>query len=231
MKKIVCLIIALVLCMSLGMSALAATDFVPSITYKDGPGFDFAWLDEEDVSDCLVITSIKQATEKTTDITQEERDHLLDVYAKLKDGSMKLPLDENYVIRELVDVNYKYEACRQKPDTHGDKLKTLNETDKTLTVKFNLGVSAGTEVVVMTESEGKWENIKKVVNNGDGTVTCEFEHLCPVVFAVKESQSGPTPPQTGDETGKYLPLWIGTLALSGVALVTLVAVALKKKEQ
>ena len=231
MKKIICLVSTLMLLVSLSISAFAATSFVPSITYKDGPGLTVGTLDGEDVTDCLVITSIKQATDKVTDITQAERDHLLDVYAKLKDGTMKLPLDESYVIRELVDVNYKYEACRQKPDTHGDKLKELNETDKTLTVTFKLGVSAGTEVVVMTESEGKWDNVKKTVNNGDGTVTVEFEHLCPVVFAVKESQSGTTPPKTGDETGKYLPLWIGTLALSGVALVTLVAVALKKKEQ
>lgn len=231
MRKIVCLLSALVLLISLGASALAATSFVPSITFKDGPGMTWATFDGKDVSDCLVITTIKQATEKTTDITQDERDHLLDVYAKLKDGSMTLPISEDYVIRELLDVSYKYESCRQKPDTHGDKPAALKEPGKTLTVNFNMGISAGTELIVMTYIDGKWENIESVINNGDGTVTCVFEDICPVVFAVKESQSGPTPPQTGDETGKYLPLWIGTLALSGVALVTLVAVALKKKEQ
>lgn len=229
MKKIICLATTLVLLASMGLSVLAATGFVPSITYKDGPKMIWAKFGEDDVSDCVVVTSIKQATEKTTDITQAERDHLLGVYDKLKNGTMTLPIDEDYVIRELVDVNFKYEACRQKPDTHGDKLKELNETDKTLTVKFNLGVSAGTEVIVMTEGNGQWEKVKKVVNNGDGTVTVEFEHLCPVVFAVKESQSGTTPPQTGDESGKYLPLWIGTMALSGVALAVLVVIALKKK--
>ncbi len=231
MRKIVCLVSALVLLVSLGISALAATDFVPSITYKDGPKIEFAWLDDEDVSNCLVVSSIKQATDKTTDITQEERDHLLNVYAKLKDGSMKLPVEDDYVIRELVDVNFKYEACRQQTDIHHDKLKELNETDKMLTVNFDMGINADADVIVMFESEGKWNEAEKVVNNGDGTLTCKFGHLCPVVFAVKESQSGPVPPQTGDTSGKYLPLWIGTLALSGVALVTLVVVALKKKEQ
>lgn len=231
MRKIICLLSTLVLLVSLGVSVLAATGFVPSITYKDGPEITWATFEDEDVSDCLVITSIKQATDKTTDITQAERDHLLDVYAKLKDGSMTLPINEDYVIRELVDVSYKYESCRQQPDTHGDKPTELKEPGKTLTVNFNLGVNAGTEVVVMTYIDGKWEKIQSVVNNGDGTVTCVFEDICPVVFAVKESQNGTTPPQTGDTSGKYLPLWIGTLALSGVALVTLVVVALKKKEQ
>lgn len=231
MRRIVCLISVLALLASLGMAALAATDFVPSITYKDGPEIDLASLDGEDVSGCLVITSIKQATDKSTDITQEERDHLLDVYAKLKDGSMKLPLDEDYVVRDLVDVNFKYEDCRQQSDTHDDKLKELNETDKMLTVNFDMGIKADADVIVLFESEGKWNRVEKVVNNGDGILSCKFGHLCPVVFAVKESQNGPVPPQTGDETGKYLPLWIGTMALSGVALVTLVVVAVKKKEQ
>ena len=228
MKKVICLISALVLLVGLGTSALAAS-FVPSISYKDGPRMITAIFGGEDVSDCLVITTIKQANEKSTDITQGERDHLLDVYKQLDNGSMTLPLDEDYTIRELLDVTYKYESCRQKPETHGDKLKELNETDKTLTVTFDLGVSAGTEVVVMTYKNSKWENIKSVVNNGDGTVTCVFESLCPVVFAVKESQNNNVP-QTGDTSGKYMPLWVGTLVLSGAALAVLVVVALKKKE-
>lgn len=230
MKKIVCLLSALVLLVSLGVSAMAA-DFVPSISYKDGPGIAFAWLDEENVTGCLVITSIKQAQDKTTDITQQERDALLKLYEELKNGTTTLP-EDGYTILELVDVNFKYEDCRlsHQEEDENTKLEELNETSKKLKVQFKLGVAAGTEVIVYSQIDGKLVK-NKAVNNGDGTVTCEFDHLCPVVFAVKESQSGPVPPQTGDETGKYLPLWIGTLALSGVALVTLVVVALKKKEQ
>lgn len=252
MKKFICLISALVLLFGLSTSALA-TDFVPSISYKDGPGFSVAWLDGDDVSKCLVITSIKQALDKSTDITQEERDLLLKVYEELKNSDFT----KEYVIRDLIDVNFKYNDCRQIHSAEDgqsqggsasagmvmtetatqdaqvteNKLDVLNDTNKTLKVKFNLGISAGTDVIVKSYHDGKWSDIKKVVNNGDGTVTCEFEHLCPVLFAVKESQNGTTPPKTGDETGKYLPLWIGTMALSGVALAALVVVALKKKEQ
>ena len=252
MKKFICLLSALVLLVSLSVSTLAA-DFVPSISYKDGPGISIGWLDGDDVTSCLVITSIKQALDKTTDITQEERDLLLKVYEELKNGDFT----NEYVIRDLIDLNFKYNDCRQVHSVEDGqsqsgsssagmvmteattqeaqdmetKLDELNDTDKNLKVKFNLGVSAGTDVIVKTYTDGKWSDIKSVVNNGDGTVTCEFEHLCPVLFAVKESQSGTTPPQTGDTSGKYLPLWIGTMALSGVALVTLVVVAFKKKEQ
>lgn len=231
MKKIICLACVLMLCLSMSLTVFAATaEFVPSIAGKDGPGFSFAFMGEVNVGDCLVITSIKQAQDKSTDITQETRDKLLDVYAKLSDGSMTLPIDEDYVIRELVDVNYKYEACGTQDD-HGDKLKKLNDTDETLTVKFDLGISASTKVIVMTYKEGKWEDIKSVVNNGDGTVTCEFESLCPVAFAVKQSTTDVTPPQTGDQFGQFMPLWISLTVLSGAALAFLAVTAAKKKEQ
>ena len=230
MKKLISLITVLVLCVSLSVSAFAAVSFVPSITFKDGPEWEWTEFDGEDVGKCLVITTIKQANEKTTDITQEERDLLLDVYKKLSDGTMTLPLDGSYEILHLLDVNFKYEECRQQHDTHGDKFEMLNGTDKTIKIKFtDVGVSAGDELIVMTYSNGKWEKISSAVNNGDGSVTCEFEHFCPVAFAVKKGTTPSTPPQTGDGFNT-LPLWIGTMALSGVALVTLVIVALKKKE-
>ncbi len=233
MKKIICCLCAIVMCLGMSFSVFAAgADFVPSISYKDGPDIQEGILDGDDVGDCLVITSIKQANEKTTDITQETRDELLEVYEKLSDGSMTLPLKDDYVIRELVDVSFKYESCVSDPENHGNKPEELKKPGVTLTVKFDLGVAAGTNVVVMTYIDGKWQEIKSVVNNGDGTVTCVFEDICPVVFAVKQNQNTPTtPPQTGDTVGQYLYLWIGVMVLSAAALVTLVVVASKKKAQ
>ena len=113
MKKIISLVLVLVVCLSLACPAFAAeTTFVPSISYKDGPDADSAKLKDENVGSCLVITSITEAKNKATDITQEDRDLLLDVYDQLKTGAMKLPLENNkYVIRELVDVNFKANAC------------------------------------------------------------------------------------------------------------------------
>lgn len=238
MKKIICFACAILLCLGMSVSVFAATtEFVPSISYKDGPDIMEFSFDGEDfpegteTGDCLVVTSIKQANEKTTDITQETRDELLDVYKKLSDGSMTLPIDSGYVIRELVDVSFKYESCVSDPE-HGNKPEQLKKPDVTLTVKFDLGVAAGTDVVVMTYIDGKWQEIESVVNNGDGTVTCVFEDICPVVFAVKQGQNTPTtPPQTGDTVGQYLYLWIGVMVLSAAALVTLIVVASKKKAQ
>lgn len=235
MRRVVCCMIALLICISLAVPAFAATGtFVPSISYKDAPGVVVASLNlgggtNNDVSSCVVVTSIPEAKDKTTDITQEERDTLLDVYKELSDGTMKLPdLPDGYVIRDLVDVSFEYEDCREKDD-HGDKDQELKKPGVTLTVTFDLGVAGGDDVIVMTYNNGKWQPIVSVKNNGDGTVTCDFEDICPVAFAVKQSTVDKVP-KTGDAFGQRLGLWIGVLAVSGVALAAIVVVAVRKKK-
>lgn len=182
MKKLITLAVVLVLCMAVVLPA-AAAGFVPSITYKGSPDVEEGVMDEKDVSNCVVVTSIQQAREKSTDITQEERDLLLEVYEKLNDGSMTLPIDGEYVIRELVDVSFEHDDCRQKED-HDNKPAKLKEEKVTLTLDFELGVEKDAKLAVMTYIEGQWTDIEGVENNGDGTVTCVFEDICPVAFAV-----------------------------------------------
>ena len=48
MKKAICLIVALVLCVSMVLP-VAATEFVPSITYKGDLGFSSAVMDGVDI--------------------------------------------------------------------------------------------------------------------------------------------------------------------------------------
>lgn len=225
MKKAISLIITLVLCMSLAISAFAAENtFVPSITYKDGPDIASAEMDGDDVSKCLIVTTLKEAEEKTTDITQEERDTLQQVYDDLKDGKTKLPTDEDYVIRELIDLSFKHDDCREIEE-HGHKDQKLKEEGVTLTADFDLGVGKNDEVQVFVYIDGKWQPIESVKNNGDGTITCVFEDICPVAFAVKQAQTV-VPPKTGDTTN--VALWVGLLAVSAAALVVLF-ISFKKK--
>lgn len=240
MKKLVCLFLVLAVCAGFAMPVMADT-FVPSVTYKPTPDVEDATLEGEDVTDCLIITSVEEAEEKSTDITQDDRDLLLSVYEQLSDGTMTLDLDSDYVIRELVDVSFKYDNCRTQ-ESHGNKPEILEQEGVTLEVDFDLGVGSNTEVIVMAYVEGQeqnaksepvevarhWESVKSVVNNGDGTVTVVFEDICPVVFVVKQSALTP-PAQTGDAFGRYLPLWIILLILSAVALVAVVIRGSRKK--
>lgn len=220
MRKLICLLTALLVCVSLACPASAAGDtFVHSISYKDGPEIEDAEMNGEDVEGCLVVSSITDAKNKSTDIYQEDRDLLLEVYDKLDDGSMKLPLEnDEYVIRELVDVSFEKSGCVEPAHGHQE---WLAQEGNTVTIKFDLGVAKATDVVVMVYVNGEWTPVESVENNGDGTVTCVFEDICPVAFCV-EADSVDSAPQTGDAMNQNLILWIVLMAVSLVAIVILV---------
>ena len=141
------------------------------------------------IDECIVVTNVMQAEEKQTDISQEARDLLLDVYKQLVDGTMNLPIEGSFSVRDLLDVSFKYDECEQL-ENHCNKGKILALPGVTLSVDFNLGVAADEELVVMTyvdvDGEMQWVEIESVTNNGDGTVTCVFEDICPVAFAVMD---------------------------------------------
>ena len=124
MKRLITMAVFLAFCLSMACPVFAAADtFVPSISYKDGPEIIEGEMKEEDVEACLVVTSIRAALEKATDISQEARDLLLDVYEKLDSGEMKLPMEDDYVIRELVDLSWKKIACVDEEHVHEDDLE------------------------------------------------------------------------------------------------------------
>ena len=227
MRKIMSLMVALLLIAGVVCTALAAENvFVPSISYKDGPDIVDAEQDGEDVGDCLVVTTITDARNKSTDIYQEDRDLLLEVYEKLDDGSMKLPLEDDHVIRELVDVSWKKTSCVEAE--HGHK-QWLSQEDTTISVTFDLGVGKDTDVMVMVYLDGEWVAAESVVNNGNGTVTVVFEDICPVAFCVKRADQT-QPPKTGDPAAGKLPVYMAALVISAVALVALLIWRGKKRK-
>lgn len=204
-----------------------ASRFLPSVTYKDGPTITEAFLDGKDAGGCVIVTSIKEAEEKTTDLSQEDRDILLDIYKQLEEGTMVLPLKGAYVIRDLVDVSFAYEACSQS-ESHGAKDEHLNEKGILLTTTFELDVEPDESVFVMTYVDEEWILVSEVKNNGDGTITCQFEDICPVVFAVADKEKAPWNPSTGDAAGNHLMMVVGVMLLSAVGVVALVGTKARK---
>ena len=216
MKKVVCLAAIFCVFMTLLCPAFAEEGtFVPSISYKDGPKILEGEISDEDVTSCLVITSLKAAEEKSTDIHQDSRDLLLQVYKDLESGEQKLPIEDDYIIRELVDLSWKQTACIEVPHTHEEDLK---KEGVTVTVNFELGVSAREELVVLIYHNNEWQEVGAVVNNGDGTATVEFEDICPVAFCVK-TDKGNHP--TGDIASETMLLWIVLMIVSTAAIVVM----------
>lgn len=230
MKRILSLIVAMALCVSLLASFAFAEDFVPSIGDKDHPEIvpdegnvigQIVDPDGKPISDvesgCLVVTPVSEAN-TSTEIPEDARDTLLDVYEQLSNGSMELPYDssvnpDDMVIRDLFDLSF---LCEEHPE--------MLENGNTLKLTFDMGVSAGDTVVAMVYVNGQWIPVE-LINNGDGTVTCFFSQVCPVVFAVKQTEA---PPQTGDFSGNDLLLWGLLMVGSVVAFVACIVIYRKK---
>lgn len=241
MKKIISLMVVFVLCLCMTLPVFAAEDtFVPSISEKDGPTLvptkdengktvygrivkDGEVIDHIEEG-CLVITSVSKAEE--IDQPHDDLKLLLEVYEQLKNGTMKIPFEkfspsmnaDNMVIRELVDVSW---SCLDHPEV-------LAQDGVSIEVTFNLGVSADTEVCVMSYKEGEWNPPVKTVNNGDGTVTCEFESFCPVAFAVPTGVLNPVPQPK--DNGQMI-LWIVLMCVVVVAGIVAVVILRRKSAQ
>ena len=243
MRRIICMLTVLLLCMSLAAPAFAAEDgFVPSITYKPYPeivpveGEDgqehIGTIRDEDGNvigyldtGCLLITPVADLWDEEADVPEEVRNLLQFVYDGLGDGSLVIPyekheenLDAAYmVVRDLFDARW---TCEEHP--------TLLEPEGVvLDLTFDLGVVADAQIYVQTydEASGQWEPIVKTINNGDGTVTCTFEHLCAIAFSMPLS-TGAAPVEDAQQPN--LMPWIILLVVAAGAAVAVVAKNKKK---
>lgn len=212
MKKVISALLVLMMCLAMATNAFAAEgEFVPSISYKDSPEMNSAMTDGEDALSVLVITSIMDAQNGAGDVSDEAVKLLLDVYAKLMDGTMKLSLEKNYVIRDMFDLSFTESYIA----SNGSLVQKLERDDVSIHVTFNLGTEVPAGFVVMHYDQNEWKKLP-VVDNKDGTITVEFPHFCPVVFAVEDAGSSDTADFFGAE------LWIGLLGLSAVAMVVVI---------
>lgn len=243
MKKVIALLTVLVLCAALVVPAFAANEFTPSVSNKPAPDvvpgttpdgktyiaellddvkeiIDYVW------EECIVVTPISQVniSEK---IPEAARDMMKDVYAKLTSGEMTIPYEQifgskmknkNMVIRDLFDVSF---LCTPCPEY-------LESANTFMRITFDLGVAADQTVYTTLYKNGEWVSAVECKNNGDGTVTIVAEDFCPVAFSVEvESDKPVTPPQTGDQAGDNLYIWIIVAAVSLLAVVALSVVYFK----
>jgi hypothetical protein len=83
------------------------------------------------------------------------------------------------------------------------------------------------EIFVTTydEETKAWTGIVKTVNNGDGTVTCTFEHLCAIAFSMGIAKD---PAPVEEPTGMGILPWIILLV---IAVIAVVAILVSKKKK
>ena len=240
MRRIVCLLTVLLLCVGLAMPVFAAEDdFVPSITYKPEPDIvpvddDYIGIirDERDEiigyieHGCLKITPIAHVWDEKIEVAKEIEELLLFVYNALNDDSMKIPYEkheaeldaEHMVIRDLFDIRWVCEEHREMFEKEGVTLELI----------FDLGVVADAEIYVMTydEETEEWSPIVSTVNNGDGTVTCSFDELCAVEFSMPVAAAASASVETV-QTASVLP-WFVLMVAAALGVVAIVVVKTKK---
>lgn len=244
MRRVLCLLTVLMLCVSMVCSVSAAEGaFVPSITYKPDPeivpvvdenGNEVigAILDDSgEVVDyvdhgCLLVTPIAHVWDEDEEVPEEVEQLLTFVYEELNTQNMEIPYEKhgsdvdaaNMVVRDLFDARW---SCTEHHDM-------VEEEGVVFEITFDLGVMPDVPIYVMTYDEAtkEWTPIVKSVNNGDGTVTCTFEHLCAIEFSMP-MMAAAAPVDDAPSTN-ILP-WIVILALAVVAVIGVLVVKNKKK--
>lgn len=244
MKKVLALFVAILIIGSLAISAFATENgFVPSITYKPNPeivpvedkvgGESIGVIRDEngeiiDYVDhgCLLITPIAHVWDDEIDVPEDVERLLTFVYEELNSNNMVVPYEKhganldpaNMVIRDLFDARWSCEEHRAMIEKDGVVFE----------ITFDLGVVADAQIYVMTYDEDtkEWSPIVNAVNNGDGTVTCTFEHLCAIEFSMPLVAA--TVPVDEAPSVNVMP-WIVVLVLAAVAVVGIVIARNKKK--
>lgn len=126
---------------------------------------------------------------------------------------------DDLIVRDLFDVSL---ICDESNEL-------LIDDEHHLLLTFNLGVKKDEFITAIkfNPETDKWETIRSVVNNGDGTVTCEFDHLCPIAFLVERTEANSA--QTGDSSVSIY-VWIA-VAAAAAALIVVLIIAKNKKEK
>ena len=228
MRRIFAVLFVLLVSIGSVLPVFAANgDFAPSIEYKDGPTVVSGSLGEEDVTKCLVVTTVLTAINKSTDVSDEVRQRLLDLYEQLtrENDPMKLPLKYDYTILELIDISYHYSECSEDRD-HGHKGTRGGSDNMMLNVCLKLDVSLEAGAKVLSYDNGQW-GVLPFETLEDGAISFVVEKEGPVAITVPRGYTGDTP-QTGDQIGNNLVLWVILLSVSAAALVAVTVLAKRK---
>lgn len=251
MKRIATLVLAIVLMLTITMSATAA-EFVPSITNKGAP--DFVVIDKidgkdlvgfitdgdgnklsDEFLDCFDITSLYDALNNNPDIPDEIKEALKEAYEALNKSDSKIskvcPAIDEFV-KEFWGKDKSADDLVVKDlfdiTEKCDDAKTHLVNGSTIDLTFDLGIGKNVFVAGMVFVDGKWQPVVNIKNNGDGTITVTFDKLCPVAFLVPSTQlnSSTVSPTTGDYTSAAI--WGGVLLIS-IASVAVVLIYRRKK--
>lgn len=221
MKKFVACLLALMLCLSTAVTAIAETvEFVPSISYKPAPGV--VTTDPAGHEDCIIVVPVAEA-DTSKELTPVEKETLKKTYEELSKDGVKLSEQcpdltdlvkkalgegktaDDLVVRDLFHVGA---TCEEIPALLAD--------GKTLKLTLDSTLAKDVKVFAMLYKDGKWVALDNVLNNGDKTITVTIDKLGPVALMVPASV-GSDDTQTGEHSNATL--WIVIMLAALVLMV------------
>lgn len=249
MKKLLSLIMVITVMLACTVSAMATeVDFVPSISNKGAPELVVTYDENgkmvigvlfdgrggvisNEYEDCLIITSVNDA-KTSMKIPEDAKKELLKVFEELNAENAKLSEicpELNGIVKEQLGDDWTADdlVVRDLFDITGlcDELNVeLPKDGNTLELKFDLSLPKDAFITAVVYVDGEWQPIVETKNNGDGTITCVFEEICPVAFLTTGSGTATNDPEidtnvnpdsvvTGDTANRII-LWSVVILVS-----------------
>ena len=192
-------------------------DFVPSITAKPAPEMSTGATSDttgepvieiydpvnEVISACpldhLLITplsdimndegnlSISSDAIETVKHAYELLNHpemnILEAVPELEDellsAGVYLDAADTVVVTAIFDVSVMCDEMKEYLSGNGNYVELTFEAD----------IPEGYKAIVLVYKNNEWQNVRSVTQNGDGTITCTFEHFCPVIILTAPIES------------------------------------------
>ena len=211
MKKVISVMLAMLICVSLVATAFAAEGvFTPSVTAKPAP--EIVAKDEAAGAPVVEVVDTQEATVQTfevvhvevTPVSEKDEEHvdeevtavLTEVYEKLSADDVKLA-EVMPALEEIVKEAAAADATLANFDVNELVVKDLfhvavsEELEKVLEVEGNTlkltldaKVTPGQFIIVMVLVDGEWIPVEFEINE-DGTITCALEVVGVIAILTK----------------------------------------------
>lgn len=196
MKRTLCIITALVMCMIIAATTVAADVFVPSVTAKPAPDvvtggqLEIEVVDKTDKTVAtfegsdVVVTPVADRNEANQDV----KEALTNAYNTLSASNVQLdkvmPALAEIAAEKKVDVSELVIKDLFHVSVSEDVKQSLATDGNGLKLTFDAKITKNQFVAVMVLVDGEWVPVDFVVN-ADGTITCTMHVVGVVAIMVK----------------------------------------------
>ncbi len=239
MKKAISIVMAIMMILSIGISAFAANgDFRPSVESKGVPVI-VPQEHNSELYDALVLGQSNEVIEGLKVVSEETPDGeiIVTAYSEIEEADPRVNvvyMEKSY--KEVLDAQSLQELEATIPEgmvvrdffdvTLVGTYATMFDEGKKLSIKFDISADANEKIMVLTRcsDESGWQFVESINVNEDGTVTVVFDELCPVIF-LTDAEGVVESPATSDYNTAII---LAMAVVFGFSSIAMFAISKKK---